>query len=607
MSYRFESLPAESAVEAWRPLDRALYRWVIGHGGSALLAKVAAWASLADGNGHTALRLSGGVEGDNAMPGLTEADIAALADQPMVGKPDTDVAAPVPFVLDADGRFYLWRNHQHEVAVVDAVKCRRGNASAAEVAEADIDALFHGISNDTVTLQRHAVRSVVGRKLFVLTGGPGTGKTTTVLRMLLMLQRQSPVPLAIQVAAPTGKAAQRLVQSLRKGKQNLQQHPTKPLPQEWHPLLENVPDHEALTLHRLLGYRPYDNAFARNEKDPIPADIVVVDEASMVDLAMLRSLLDAVRPDATLILVGDADQLTSVAAGSVLMDLVSAMRVENDGAGAGDLVKLQHSFRAEKYLVEINQAINAGDAERLSEAVAAAGTHATRIAVDDLKALGNQIDRWAKDSAEPATTPPDTSPVEAALDALAQRQLLCALREGPYGAIAVNLAIEQRLRRQWNVERDREWYPGRAVIVIRNDYTAGLFNGDVGICLADAEGHLRVWFEGSPGRSTDGEDAGFTRTLRSFAPNALPPHESAFAITIHKSQGSEYAHVAVLLPPDAESRILSRQLLYTGVSRAKVSVELWAADDALATAVTHTVQRQGGVAAKLAPTTRHPQ
>jgi exodeoxyribonuclease V alpha subunit len=137
------------------------------------------------------------------------------------------------------------------------------------------------------------------------------------------------------------------------------------------------------------------------------------------------------------------------------------------------------------------------------------------------------------------------------------------------------------------------------VIIVRNDYTAGLFNGDVGICLADADGHLRVWFEGSP-ESVAGDDAQPARRFRSFAANALPPHESAFAITIHKSQGSEYAHVAVLLPPDAESRILSRQLLYTGVSRAKRSVELWAGDAALATAVTHSVQRQGGVAAKLA-------
>ncbi|MGV8940117.1 MAG: exodeoxyribonuclease V subunit alpha [Lysobacter sp.] len=616
--YSFEPLPAESAVEAWRPLDRALYRWVIGHQGSPLLANVAAWTSLADGNGNTALWLSGGAGDGSGMPALTEAEISALAKESMVGQQEATI--PAPFVLDADGRFYLWRNHQHEVAVARSVNQRRRGARPAEFVEAGLDVLFHGISNHEVALQRHAVRSVVGRKLFVLTGGPGTGKTTTVLRMLLMLQRQSSVTLTIQVAAPTGKAAQRLVQSLRKGKQDLLRHPGAPLPDEWHPLLANVPDHEALTLHRLLGYRPHDNVFARNAKDPVPADIVVVDEASMVDLAMLRSLLDAVRPDATLILVGDADQLTSVAAGSVLMDLVDAMNLETDGSGVDDLITLQHSFRAEQYLVDINRAINAGNAEQLQAAMAAAGSeNARQIAIDDVKQaeLGRQVERWAKEIAkvtgfrtpiDSTTTKagqaidpaPSNEPVAAALDALARRQLLCALREGPYGTRALNLAIEQRLRKQWEEEPGREWYPGRAVIVIRNDYTAGLFNGDVGICLADAEGNLRVWFEGSPGISTDGEANDLIRTFRSFAPHGLPPHESAFAITIHKSQGSEYAHVAVLLPPDAESRILSRQLLYTGASRAKASVELWAGDAALAAAVTHTVQRQSGVAAKLA-------
>ncbi len=617
--YSFDPLPAESAVEEWRPLDRALYRWVIGHQGSPLLAKVAAWASLSDGSGNTALRLSGGVDDGNGMPALSDAEISALGTQPMVHRPGVDAASPVPFVLDADGWFYLWRNHQDEIAVVEAVNQRRRNGRAAEVVEADIDALFHGISTPEVDLQRHAVRLAVGRKLFVLTGGPGTGKTTTVLRMLLMLQRQSSVPLTVQVAAPTGKAAQRLVQSLRKGKQDLLRHPEAPLADDWHPLLANVPDHEALTLHRLLGYRPYDNAFARNAKDPIPADIVVVDEASMVDLAMLRMLLDAVRPDATLILVGDADQLTSVAAGSVLMDMVSAMSPENGAADMGDLVKLQHSFRAEQYLVDINHAINAGNTGQLQAAMAAAGPEKARqIAIDDASRTepSRQIERWAKEIAKltelrtptgsitAAALPPiaatsRTEPVAAALDALAQRQLLCALREGPYGTTALNLTIEQRLRKQWDEEPGREWYSGRAVIVIRNDYTVGLFNGDVGICLADAEGTLRVWFEGSPGSSVDDQAGDFDRTFRSFAPNALPPHESAFALTIHKSQGSEYAHVAVLLPPDAESRILSRQLLYTGISRAKKSIELWAGGAALTTAVTHSVQRQGRVAAKL--------
>jgi exodeoxyribonuclease V alpha subunit len=616
--YGFDALPAGSFAEAWRPLERALYRWVIGHQGSTLLARVAAWASLADGRGDTALWLSGDAEGGSEMPALTEAEIAALAAEPMVGSPDTDAATPVPFVLDADGRFYLWRNYRHEVAVADAVMRRRDQADAVTVAEDDIDTLFHGIDDDTVAQQRLAVRRVAGRKLFVLTGGPGTGKTTTVLRMLLMLQRRASRPLTIQVAAPTGKAAQRLVQSLREGKQKLRRYADKPLPADWHPLLENVPDQDALTLHRLLGYRPYDNVFARDAKDPIPADIVVVDEASMVDLAMLRGLLDAVRPDATLILVGDADQLTSVAAGSVLMDLVTAMdpaageggdeERAGDATDTDDLVKLRHSFRAEQYLVDINQAINAGDAGALQLAMAAAAEHARHIAIDTPQELGRQIERWSKRiaktdelraSSDGVTDASGKGPVEAALDALARRQLLCAMREGPYGATAVNQAIEHRLRKEWDEEPGREWYPGRAVIIVRNDYTAGLFNGDVGICLADADGHLRVWFEGSP-ESVAGDDAQPARRFRSFAPNALPPHKSAFAITIHKSQGSEYAHVAVLLPPDAESRILSRQLLYTGVSRAKRSVELWAGDAALATAVTHSVQRQGGVAAKLA-------
>ncbi|HUH90880.1 MAG TPA: AAA family ATPase, partial [Lysobacter sp.] len=496
--YGFDALPAGSFAEAWRPLERALYRWVIGHEGSTLLARVAAWASLADGRGDTALWLSGGVESGSEMPALNEAEIAALADESMVGTPDTDAATPVPFVLDADGRFYLWRNYRHEVAVADAVMRRRDQADAVTVTvtEDDIDTLFHGVDDDTVAQQRLAVRRVVGRKLFVLTGGPGTGKTTTVLRMLLMLQRRAYRPLTIQVAAPTGKAAQRLVQSLREGKQKLRRHADKPLPADWLPLLENVPDHEALTLHRLLGYRPYDNVFARDAKDPIPADIVVVDEASMVDLAMLRGLLDAVRPDATLILVGDADQLTSVAAGSVLMDLVTAMdpateedadeERADDGTDTNDLVKLRHSFRAERYLVDINQAINAGDAEALQLAMTAAAEHAKHIVIETPQELGREVERWSKRiakteelraSSDGVTDASGKGPAEVALTALARRQLLCAMREGPYGAPAVNQAIEHRLRKEWGEEPGREWYPGRAVIIVRNDYTAGLFNG----------------------------------------------------------------------------------------------------------------------------------
>ena len=618
--YTFKRRDGELDIEAWRPLDRALYRWVRIHGGSETLAATAAWTSLADGQGDTALPLTA-AESRYALSPLSDADIAELRRQPMVATEDS--AQTTPFVLDAANRFYLWRNYAHERDVAALIRARRisrlgGGVAAAKATDldADLDTLFHGERGEEVGPQRDAVRSVVDRQLFVLTGGPGTGKTTTVLRMLLMLQRQAAKPLTIQIAAPTGKAAQRLVQSLRQGKVNLRKHPTAPLPQEWHPLLDTIPDTDALTLHRLLGYQPWRNAFRRSARDPISADVVVVDEASMVDLAMLHALLAAVRSDATLILVGDADQLTSVATGSVMMDLVNAMESE----ASGDLVRLKHSFRAEQYLVAINEAVRAGDPAALSHAISAAGDNAVRRPIEDVKQLKQQLTRWAKQlaatdkllptlpvhtmqTAVESLASPDNLPhetaevaakranlVRAALAGLGQRQLLCALRETAFGAVAINTMLEHMLRKTWGVTDNAEWYPGRAIIITRNDYGAGLFNGDIGLCLADANGHLRVWFEAAERGDTSADVA-----LRSFAPSALPAHETAFAITIHKSQGSEYRHAAVLLPPDTDNRILSRQLLYTGLSRAKAAVELWGADAAVAAALATPVSRTGGL------------
>jgi len=602
-AYSFRRAAGELAIEAWRPLDRALYRWVVDHGGDDVLAATAAWTSFADGQGDTALPLA---ENRHGMAALSAEQIASLRASPFVA---TQAAQGVrPFVLDAGDRFYLHRNHADETAAAARIRERHAASVANEADDArldvDLDALFHGDVSEAVAAQRAAVRAVAGKRLFVLTGGPGTGKTTTVLRMLLMLQRRASSPLSIRIAAPTGKAAQRLVQALRDGKARLRAHASAPLPREWSALLDAVPDSEALTVHRLLGYEPWRNAFRRNPRDPIAADVVVVDEASMVDLAMLRSLLGAVRPEATLILVGDADQLTSVATGSVLANLVAALEADP----RGDLVRLVHSFRAERELVALNEAVRAGDVEALSAALAASNGRAVHHAVVDERALRERVARWAQAlAAEDAMrvvlpvadsgarladgSPKDSvhhAPVRAALAALGERQLLCALRETPFGSVAVNAAIEAQLRRAWDVDAQAEWYPGRAVIVTRNDYAAGLFNGDVGLCLADVEGNLRVWFEGA--------NAG----VRSVAPHALPPHESAFAITIHKAQGSEYRRAAVLLPPDAEHRILSRQLLYTGVSRAKQAVEIWSAPDALQAALSTEVRRNGGLRERIA-------
>lgn len=600
----FQRSEGETAVEAWRALDRLVYRWVLRHGGDPLLASTAAWASLAEGHGDAALPLD---EGRHGMPPLDAAAIDRLRRQPLVaGAPGDGMR---PFVLDAAGRFYLWRNHVDETAVAATVHARRAAAVPAPAGlGADLDALFHGERRAEVQPQREAVRQVCGKRLFVLTGGPGTGKTTTVLRMLLMLQRQAGRPLAIQIAAPTGKAAQRLVQALRQGKAALLGHPAGPLAADWQPLLDAIPDAQALTVHRLLGYQPWRNAFRRSARDPVAADVVVVDEASMIDLAMLRCLLAAVRPEATLVLVGDADQLTSVATGSVLLDLVGAF----EAAPRGDLVRLVHSFRAERELVAINEAVRAGDAAALDLAVRAAGDSVALQPVADERQLRQRLLRWAGMLAatpalrgRPAADGPGfevaddetaastaEAAARAALAALAGRQLLSALREGPFGAVAINATIEAALRRAWGVPPGTEWYPGRAVLITRNDYAAGLFNGDVGICLGDTDGRLRVWFEASH----EGGDGG---ALRSFAPHALPAHECAFALTIHKSQGSEYGHAAVLLPPDPANRILSRQLLYTGLSRARRSLELWAAEPALAAALAGEVRRAGGLGGRL--------
>jgi exodeoxyribonuclease V alpha subunit len=595
-AYRFVRAAEELTEAPWRPLDRAVLRWTLAHGGSVELARIAAWASLADGEGDTALPLIGAQAGRHGMPVLEPSQLDILRAQPLV----SEGSEPAPYVLDADGRFYLWRNHAHELAVATLLQQRRAAAVALAGDEAALDELFQHDRSEAVQAQRAAVMAVAGRKLFVLTGGPGTGKTTTVLRMLLMVQHLAPATApTIQVSAPTGKAAQRLVQSLRQGKQAL----AAALPPRWRAGIERIPDGEALTLHRLLGYDPRRNAFTRNAEHPIGADVVVVDEASMVDLAMLHALLAAVRPEATLILVGDADQLTSVAAGSVMMDLVAAL----EQAGAGDLVRLEHSFRAQRQLVPINRAVRGGDPAGLSEALREAGDAARHRPIDSPERLRRELQRWSealaalpirprlpalgRDADDEATHRARSAIALAALQALSGRQLLCALREDAFGAVTLNAAIEQRLKRLWEVPEERLWYPGRAILITRNDYAARLYNGDVGLCLADADGGLRVWFE-----TTDAEGQASARGL---TPGTLPAHEGAFAITIHKSQGSEYAQAAVLLPPDPEHRIVSRQLLYTGLSRAKQTVELWATEAVIASALARPLQRASGLAARL--------
>jgi exodeoxyribonuclease V alpha subunit len=498
-------------------------------------------------------------------------------------------------VLDRERRFWLWRNWRHEQRLADALleRCAARTRPLDDAALAgDVAMLFAGSDAASTADQRAAVAAVPGTRLFVLTGGPGTGKTTVVVRMLLMLLRHAaacglPGQPSIALAAPTGKAAQRLAQAIARGKDDLAPGLAGTT---FDGLLEAIPHEQAQTLHRLLGYQPARNRFAYGAEHRVPADIVVVDEASMVDLATMRQLAEALPASSLLILLGDPDQLASVDAGSVLADVVA-------GAAAtasplrGHVATLRRVWRAGSDLQRAIQAVRDGDAAGIEQRPRHVAEGASLRACADAPALHACIDAWLdRHAAAYARLFSDAIDPASAFAMLRGSQVLCALREGRFGAAGVNARIGERLGLRHGFDAAQAWYHGRPVIVTRNDYAHGLFNGDLGIALAGEEG-MRVWFETAV---RDGE------ALRSFSPRVLPACETAWAITIHRSQGSEYDDVAVVLPPDPQHRLLNRELVYTAISRARRCAELWATAAALQAAVARRVERHGGLRARLA-------
>ncbi|MBE2212179.1 MAG: exodeoxyribonuclease V subunit alpha [Xanthomonadaceae bacterium] len=560
--------------EGLRPVDLAVARWVIAHGGGAPLADVAARASLAEGRGDSAYRIEDAALRD------------ALAAMPLVGNA---ISNDTPFVLDGE-LFYLRRNFAHEVAVAGMLQSRlRQDDSAQDGNDIDLQGLFDENADAAQSGQVAAVRKALGHPIFVLTGGPGTGKTTTVLRLLMATSRRHHATHGdwprILLAAPTGKAAQRLGESLRHASPD-------DFPSHWHEALDHVQAGTTGTLHRMLGSRGTRGGFRHNQDMPLDPDIVVIDEASMLDLSLLRALLAAMRPDAALLLVGDADQLDSVGTGSVLQDIVAAL--DDEGR---HLQRLQHAYRADAALRPLNEAVRKGDAAAFHAALTEAGEQVRQIPLRDARALALQVEAWSDallaDYREHQFDRPvdddDAAGIARRLAVAGRRQLLCALREGAFGAAGLNAAIEARLGPALQAEgaSDGQWYPGRRILVIRNDPASGLFNGDIGLCLLVNEGQLRVWFPGNDGYP------------RSFDISALPPHEPAFAMTVHKAQGSEYDEVIVLPPPRADHPLLSRQWFYTAMSRARRQLHLWSDDDAITQAIEHPARRSSGLARRI--------
>ena len=512
-----------------------------------------------------------------------------------------------PLVLDSAGRLYLYRYWWYECTIADDLRARAdGRATGVDSTSlrAGLRRLFPTAAAGETNWQKVAAAVAVLRRLCVLSGGPGTGKTTTVTRILSLLIEQTPAkPPRIALAAPTGKAAARLQESVAAAKQRLAIEPA---------VRAAIPG-TASTLHRLLGVRGDSVRFRHHRENPLALDVLVVDEASMVDVALMAKLLAALPPAARLILLGDKDQLASVEAGAVLGDVcgeatgfsssfrerLRAVLEEPLPSGSGRcppignaIVLLRKSFRfgADSGIGALAEAVKAGEAEHARSLLQ--GGRFRDIAWRPL-GEGARLDIGIEEriragfatyleqllgSAEP----------QAILAAFNHFRVLCAHRRGPLGVNNLNVLIEERLRRWVPIDTRQTWYPGRPVMVNSNDYQLGLFNGDVGIALRDprANGAVRVFFETPEGG------------LRRFPPVRLPPHQTVFAMTVHKAQGSEFDEVLVVLP-EALSPVLTRELVYTAITRARSRIELWADDAVFVGAVTQSVQRSSGLRERL--------
>jgi len=416
--------------------------------------------------------------------------------------------------------------------------------------------------------QRAAAEVALSQGLTVLTGGPGTGKTTTVARLLALLVEQATMAgnarLRIALAAPTGKAAARLQEAVQLEVARLD-------PSEREALIGL----HATTLHRLLGSRPDTSArFRHHRGNRLPHDVIVVDEASMVSLTMMARLLEAVRPHTRLLLVGDPDQLASVEAGAVLADLV-------DGLGEAKVAALKTSHRFGESIGELATAIRMGDADRVVEVLRAGGEHLEWIEAADPREQLRSVLVPQAFALRSAAILGDTG---AALATLDEHRLLCAHRRGLFGVQHWNRQVERWLTEETGEPIWSSWYAGRPVLVTANDYGLGLYNGDTGVTVVDGEA-LRAVIGG----------AGETLT---FATSRLADVETMHAMTIHKSQGSQADEVTVLMPPE-DSRLLTRELFYTAVTRAKKRVRVVGSEAAVRSAIERRAIRASGLAQRL--------
>ena len=467
---------------------------------------------------------------------------------------------------------YLDRYHRLEAQVCDDLLTRVA-AAPPGVDEAALAAALVRVRGEHLsTEQETAAVRAVRQWTTVLTGGPGTGKTTTVARILVLLADQAAARgerLSIALAAPTGKAATRLQEAVLDELAALDPADR-----------DRVGRPEAMTLHRLLGWRPDNSTRFRHDRgNRLKYDLVVVDECSMVELTLMGRLLEALRPTARLVLAGDPRQLTSVGAGAVLNDVVRGFE---DDPGS-PVVSLTTNFRSTQDIKDLAEALRVGDADAVLATLRRASDEVEFVETDD---PGPALHDDALASALAVRAAALDGDAAAAVHALDGHRLLCAHREGPFGVRHWNRQVERWVTEATGVPIFSEWYVGRPILVTSNDYTLEIYNGETGATVLQPDGRLRAWV------------AGGADELRDYAPGRLDAVETMHAMTIHKSQGSQAARVTVLLP-DASSRLLTRELFYTAVTRAQQHVRVVGSEDAVRAAVGTQAQRATGLRERL--------
>ncbi len=516
-----------------------------------------------------------------ALERYEEADVHALRSTSVVG----EAGSNTPLVVEGN-KLYLHRYFQQEQSVAAMMLTR--NRPAPLPADLVTDYLadqFAGTPEPDY--QKLAVFQAANRQLTIITGGPGTGKTSVVIRVIDLLLKSDP-DLVIKLTAPTGKAAMRLGESIRSATSDAA-----------------ILDLDVITLHRLLGMRHDGRSWRHGRDNPITADVVIIDEASMVDLAMMERVLLSLPATTRLILLGDPYQLPSVDTGNVLSDLcytdpeytqrfcddaahimhLSATPAPAGLANAICRLEKSHRFSADSTIGKFAAAIKAGDAALLTSKDKAITAVSTEVIGQEQVSL--LLQGWETYFSLLEAQHPAAGEL---ISAFEEARILCSHRGGDEGVAALNAYIEKELEKRGIKGANERYYEGQPILITRNDYNLRLFNGDIGICVMSENGLLVAFPDAITG-------------LRYFLPSRLPVHETCFAMTVHKSQGSEFNHVNIVLsdrPGDNMDELVTRELIYTAVTRTRKSVALYCSAGAWEAAIARSSRRVSGMADILA-------